>query len=153
MALPLDWTEKIFEKLSLRYGVAFLRQWEGMDIGAVKNDWCLMLGAYHAHPECLGWAMKNLPVDCLKNVEQFAALCKSAPRKDAPRIDAPSVDPEKMREAMAELNMINKKKNDKRLGWAYKIINNPKNYPAYSLELAKQALVKKGIESQPITEE
>jgi hypothetical protein len=153
MALPLDWTEKIFEKLSLRYGVAFLRQWEGMDIKAVKNDWCIMLGAYQEHPECLGWAMKNLPADGLKNVEQFAALCKAAPRIEAPRIEAPLVDPEKMKKAMAELNMINQKKNDKWLGWAYKIINNPKQYSAYSLNLAKQALANKGIESQQITEE
>ena len=61
MSIPATWIDKIFERLSLRYGRDFLGRWEGMPIGAVKTDWCGVLEGMDKHPAAIGWALDNLP--------------------------------------------------------------------------------------------
>ena len=61
MSLPTVWIDKIFEKLSLRYGREFLGRWEGMPIADVKTDWGDVLSGMVEHPKAIGWALDNLP--------------------------------------------------------------------------------------------
>jgi hypothetical protein len=137
--LHSDWVDRIFEKLTLRYGVKFMRQWENMDANAVKGDWAIQLKGYSLHPEQIKFALDNLPERMIENVEQFRSLCRQAPKAEAKDDGKYSIDPEKMRDAMQKLDSLTKKKHNKYRGWIKPILDNPKNYPDCSIGLAKAA--------------
>ena len=59
MSLPIEWVEKIFAKLSVTYGRAFISQYEGIDPQAIKEDWAHELSAYHAKPEAIKFALQT----------------------------------------------------------------------------------------------
>ena len=92
--------DRLFDKLAIRYGSAFLDQWRGMPLEDVKADWIEELRAFAHAPEVFAWALEHLP-ERAPNVGQFKALCRQAPRKPAPALPAPPVNPERAREAFA----------------------------------------------------
>lgn len=86
--LPADWVERIFQKLSVRYGKAFLARWEGLDLPAVKDDWAEQLAGFSHRPDCLAYALDNLPADRPPTVGQFRELANSKPEERAmPALD------------------------------------------------------------------
>lgn len=97
MSLPDPWVEKIFTKLSLVYGRAFLSQYEGMDLLAVKADWAHELAGFENMPEAIAYALKHLPMDRPPNVLQFRALCRKVPEPVFKALPAPKADREKVR--------------------------------------------------------
>ena len=60
MSLPSPWVDRIFDKLTLTYGQAFLRRWQDIDMGAVKSDWAHELAGFAQHPRAIAWALDNL---------------------------------------------------------------------------------------------
>ncbi len=99
MSLPDSWVERLFGRLSVRYGSAFLRQYEGIQTDAVKADWAMALVDFQRHPKAIEWALANLP-EYAPNAGQFVRLCHSAPgedRKPVPALSAPKADPHKFR--------------------------------------------------------
>lgn len=92
MSLPERWVDRIFSKLTVTYGAAWLRMWEGVDIDGVKADWAHELSAYQQNPEAIGFALENLPAAKPPTVLQFREVCRSAPAKPVPRLDAPAPD-------------------------------------------------------------
>jgi len=92
--------DRLFEKLAIRYGSAFLDQWKGVPLEDVKADWVEELRAFAHAPEVFAWALDHLP-ERAPNVTVFKALCRQAPRKPAPALPAPPVNPERAREAFA----------------------------------------------------
>jgi hypothetical protein len=48
MSLPAAWTDRIFTKLTLTYGQAFLRQYDGVDMDEVKANWGHELACYRS---------------------------------------------------------------------------------------------------------
>ena len=103
MSIPTNWIDKIFEKLSLRYGREFLGRWEGMPIGDVKTDWGDVLGGMAEHPEAIGWALDNLPDVRPPTAQEFRAICRRAPSPDVPRLEAPRASPERIAAELAKL--------------------------------------------------
>lgn len=96
MSLPDPWVEKIFTKLSLVYGRAFLSQYEGMDLLAVKADWAHELAGFEKLPDALAYALKHLPIDRPPNVLQFRALCRKVPTPEFKALPVPKADREKV---------------------------------------------------------
>lgn len=135
MKLESAWVDKIFEKLTLRYGVSFTQQWRGIDVDAVRNDWATVLGGYSAHPGKIKFALDNLPLTTIKNVDEFKALCRQAPREEEKRADDVKANPERAREELSKLNIGKSGKK----AWAYRILKNPKNYPDISKQFAEMA--------------
>lgn len=106
MSLPMPWVEKIFAKLQLTYGRAFILQYDGLEPAAVKSDWAHELAGYENHPDSIAFALQNLPMDKPPNVLQFRAMCRKAPPPVFKALPVPEATPEqreKVRRMIAEL--------------------------------------------------
>jgi hypothetical protein len=102
MSLPTAWVDRIFDKLTLIYGQAFLRRWTDIDLNSVKSDWAHELSGFQQHPKAIAWALQNLPVDP-PTVLQFKFLARRAPPDELPRLEAPKADPRRIAEELAKL--------------------------------------------------
>lgn len=99
--LPLAWVEKIFRKLSARYGKAFMGQYDGVPIADVMADWSEELAGLQNRPEAIAHAISSLP-ERAPNVHAFRQLCVNAPRV-AVALPAPAADPARVQAEMAKL--------------------------------------------------
>ncbi len=95
MALKASWVERLFGRLTLRYGSAFLRQWPDADPALVKADWAEVLDGASGHS--LSYALRYLP-ERPPNAIQFRDICRRAPAPDVAAIAAPveRADPERV---------------------------------------------------------
>ncbi len=103
LPLPESWVDRIFAKLTLAYGRAFLSQYEGIDMKMVKTDWAHELAGFVDKPDSIKFGLENLPNDRPPNVLQFRAICRRAPAPVFKALPAPKGDPEKVRQLIAEL--------------------------------------------------
>ena len=60
MGMPSAWIDRIFDKLTLTYGRAFVDRWKDLDLNAVKSDWMHELDGMERHPEAIAFALSNL---------------------------------------------------------------------------------------------
>ena len=102
-ALPEKWVQSIFAKLAVRYGQRFLRRWDGVDIAAVHADWAEQLARFHQRPDCIKYALDNLPTEKPPTLGEFKVLCNSAPEPKAAQLPAPKADPVKVAQELAKL--------------------------------------------------
>jgi hypothetical protein len=109
MSLPTAWVDRIFDKLTLVYGQAFLRKWDSIDINAVKSDWAHELSGFENHPKAIAWALQNLSPEKAPNALEFKFLARRAPPDELPRLEAPKADPERIAAELAKLAPILKK--------------------------------------------
>jgi hypothetical protein len=93
MSLPSAWTERLFAKLAVTYGQSFLRQYDGVDIEAVKANWGQELGAFAQNPKAIARGLELLPADRAPTVLQFKALCKGQAEHDMLALPAPPSAP------------------------------------------------------------
>lgn len=103
MSLPLPWVDKIFEKLTLVYGQAFLARWRDLDLDAVKHDWAHELAGFEAHPAAIAHALQALPPDKPPTVLQFRDLARKAPLPELPRLESPPADAARVAAELARL--------------------------------------------------
>lgn len=101
--LPMPWVDRIFDKITLIYGQAFLRRWSDIDMAAVKADWAHELAGFAQHPSSIAWALQNLPADKPPTVLEFRALARKAPPEVAPRLESPKADPQRVAEELSKL--------------------------------------------------
>lgn len=117
MSLPLPWVDRIFEKLTLVYGQAFLARWRDVDLTAVKSDWRHELagfapkegesGSASAGAQAIAYALAHLDPDAPPpTVLQFRALARRAPAPDLPRLPEPKADPERVAAELAKLGPV-----------------------------------------------
>lgn len=99
--LPMAWIEKIFRKLSARYGKSFMGQYDGVPIADVMADWAEELAGLQNRPDAIAHAIGNLP-ERAPNVAAFRLLCVNAPRL-AVALPSPAADPARMQAEMARL--------------------------------------------------
>lgn len=100
--LPSAWVDRLFDRLAVRYGTQFARQYDGLDIAAVKADWAEELAGFRTAPEALEYALNHADPDRAPNASQFRALARMAPRIEKPTLPPPPADPEKVDRLMAE---------------------------------------------------
>lgn len=97
--LPDNWTEKIFQILLGTYGAQFRAKYSQVikdhvlnvdrDVGMemAKKAWSKELAGFDERPECIAYALDNLPSARAPNAIEFRDLCRKAPKKEAPQID------------------------------------------------------------------
>jgi hypothetical protein len=119
MSLPAQWVDRIFAKMAVTYGNAWVRMWEGVDVDAVKADWASSLGFYFGRPSAIAWGLEHLPADKPPTVLQFRELCRSMPDEPPKRIEtSKAADPAKVAEAMKRLRKSSVQRTSAR-EWAY----------------------------------
>ena len=99
--LPMHWIEKLFRKLSARYGRSFLGQYDGIDLQDVMAGRAEALAGSPSRPEALQHAIGNLP-ERAPNVAEFRKLCVNAPRA-AVALPAPAADPVRVQAEITKL--------------------------------------------------
>lgn len=103
MSLPAAWVDRLFSRLSLRYGEAFTRQYAGMDMATVKADWAECLGFMASRPDAIAYGLERLE-EWPPHALRFKSLCLPAlaeTRQQLPALPAPPVDPAKAAAAVA----------------------------------------------------
>lgn len=91
----------IFDKLAVRYGAEWLRQWDGVDMILVKSDWGSELSGFASNLEPLRYALRNLPERC-PNVRQFRDIANNCPLPEFQCLPSPVANPEKVAEQIAK---------------------------------------------------
>lgn len=100
MSLPASWVDALFDRLSIRYGSAWVSLWNGIDASLVKADWAAELAGFGG--EAIKHALDHLPPDRPPTVGQFRALCLNRP--DATKaLPPPAQDPEVAARALAAI--------------------------------------------------
>lgn len=102
MSLPLPWVDRIFDKMTVTYGQAFLRRWADVDLNLVKSDWCHELSGFDKAPHAIAFALANLP-ETPPSVVTFKALCRQAPAAEVPLLPEPKADPARVAAELAKL--------------------------------------------------
>ena len=97
----------IFDKLAVRYGAAWLRQWDGVDMVLVKSDWEEELSGFSRNWEPLRYALRNLPERC-PTVGEFRAIANRGPLPEFERAPAPAADPSVVARVTAQLGQASK---------------------------------------------
>lgn len=127
MSLPLTWVDRIFRKLTLRYGREFAARWDdiGLSIADVKTDWCEELAGFVAHPEAIAYALENLP-DRPPTVGQFKTICRTAPLPEVKLLPAPKANPQRVAAELAKLKELYQPNEAKKAGpdlsWTHRIV-------------------------------
>lgn len=146
-----DVIELIFGKLQVRYGAAWLRQWDGVDMNLVKSDWGSELVGFANNLEPLRYALRHLPERC-PNVGQFRAIANGCPLPQFKQLPAPAADPAIVAEELARQSGIRKAITHREDGkqWARRILsriqNGDSSISRYAAMSARMAL---GMEAKP----
>lgn len=98
--LPLQFVDRIHARLLVRYGVEWIRKWDGIDPLAVKADWANELAGMSS--AAIAYALDHLPDDKPPSVSQFKRLCINRPHYAQPALPAPKADKEKVRAMLAK---------------------------------------------------
>lgn len=101
MSLPDSWVDLLFERLTVRYGAAFVGQYKDVDPKLVKGDWSVALSGFSK--DAIRYALEYLPADKAPNAMQFRDLCKKAPHIMPPALPAPKADEQKVQAALAKI--------------------------------------------------
>jgi len=145
--MPLQAVDRLFSRLTMTYGPAFTRTFEGLNLNEVKSLWSHELAFYCTRDRMIdvAWALENLP-ERAPNIIEFRNLCRKAPEREVPRLPEPKADPVRLRKELARLGEIREKVLSTTVdhkAWARQILG---NYEAggkvnpTSLRFAKEAL-------------
>lgn len=121
MSLPSDWIEKIFTKLTLVYGRAFLDRWVGLDMDTVKDDWAHELDGFEKNPRAIAWALRNLPAEKPPTVLEFRKLAYLTPKADAPQIAHQPADLARVAAEVAKLAPLREAPKSGLRDWAHRL--------------------------------
>jgi hypothetical protein len=102
MTLPIAAVERLFDRLSMTYGVEFKNKWSGFPVNEVKTHWAHELAIFADNLNAIGWALQNLPDRC-PNLIEFKSLCKQAPRPTTNALEAPKAPVEVVDRVLAEI--------------------------------------------------
>jgi AcrR family transcriptional regulator len=108
MSLRESWVDELFRRLTLRYGAAFLRQYEDIPLSDVKADWRDVLAGFDG--ESIGYALRYLPTERPPNVLQFRDICRRAPSPEqVPKLEAPKPDPNRVAQLLERMRKVQAK--------------------------------------------
>jgi hypothetical protein len=142
MSLESKAIDRLFARLSATYGVAFLRQYEGVEPGAVKALWGHELAVFEANLGRIAWALEHLPERC-PNVIEFKNLCRQAPVQEVKALLPPKADPARLAAEVEKLQAAIAEKPASGYdfkAWAKNILANPQGRTPTVLEMARRAV-------------
>jgi len=103
MSLPIAWVDKIFERLTVRYGDRFLNRWKGIDMDAVRFDWSNVLAGFEKWPEAISFAIDHVDDEKPPTATMFRAIALKAPKPERLALPEPKAD---MDRVAAELEKL-----------------------------------------------
>lgn len=105
-----DGLDYIFARMGAIYGAAFLRHWDGMDVGLVRQEWARQLGRFLTHKPSLDYAIDRLKGDFPPSAITFRDFCNAGPaipRDDLQIEHNPTpIDPEVVKQAKERLKEL-----------------------------------------------
>lgn len=151
MSISIKVIDRLFERLSVTYGAAWIRMYEGMDSNAVKSVWMHELDGFEDKLHAIAWALDHLP-ERVPNVVEFRGMCRAAPALIVPMLTPPKADPERVKAAFEKLNAPAPEDKYAQYGgaaWAYRIVDKhnagSKRYAALTLKMAREVVERKGV--------
>lgn len=103
MSLPIAWVDRIFERLTVRYGDRFLNRWKGVDMDAVRFDWSNTLTGFEGWPEAIAFAFDHIDDEKPPTASMFRSLALKAPKPERLALPEPAADPERVAAELAKL--------------------------------------------------
>lgn len=103
MSLPIAWVDKIFSRLTVRYGDRFLNRWKGIDMDAVRFDWAETLSGFKNWPDAISYALDNIDDEKPPTAAMFRAIASRAPKPEVLALPEPKANPEKVAAELAKL--------------------------------------------------
>lgn len=121
MSLPILWVEKIFDKLTMNYGVEFMARYKGLPLADVKTDWADELACFEKRPSAIAFFLEHLP-DRAPTAQQAKGICLAAQVVEKPIALAyePKADPERVAQEMAKLSTVTVTAVNPK-AWAYRL--------------------------------
>lgn len=153
MSLPLQWVDRIFEKMIVTYGSSFLNRWRDIDLNTVKSDWAHDLAGFEKTPHAIAYGLANLP-DSPPTVTVFRSICRQAPAKEeALALPPPKADPARVAAEFAKLAPMREARQttnsaEERGAWARRILARKEAGAKVSptvLAMAKEGLKNLGL--------
>lgn len=122
----MAWVDRIFTKLTVRYGDRFLNRWRGIDMDAVRNDWADTLAGFDNWPEAIAYAFEHLDDDKPPTAANFRTLAHLAPKPERLALPEPKADPARVAAELAKLGHLPGPAPSKQSGhgmrdWAYRL--------------------------------
>ena len=77
---PESGMDYIFGKMGAIYGAAFIRNFDGVDLGLVRATWLEMLGVYATYKPTLDFALNSMDKSFIPSAIAFKDLCSQAGR-------------------------------------------------------------------------
>lgn len=148
MSLPMAWIDRIFDKLTLTYGQAFLARWRDVDMDAVRADWAHELSGFQQHPQAIAWGLQNLPDAKPPTVLEFRSLCRKTPAEVVPQLPAPKADPARVAAELARLAPMRTAPPVDHQAWARRILANFEaggRVAPCTLRFAREALMPRAV--------
>lgn len=103
MSLPITWVDRIFNRLTVRYGVRFLNHWKGVDIDAVRHDWANVLAGFENWPEAFLFAFEHMDDEKPPTAAMFRSMAMKAPKPERLALPEPKADPSRVAAELAKL--------------------------------------------------
>ncbi len=116
MPLPIDWVDRIFVRLLVRYGSEWLRRWEGVPEDALKADWAEQLDGLDRSPDRIRYALEHLP-ERPPTVTEFRATCNRRPEQTTLALPAAKADPERIAAALSRMRAGTRANDAKAWAW------------------------------------
>jgi hypothetical protein len=142
MTQPID---RLFERLSLTYGIAWDKSLGSAPLNEIKSFWMHELSGFMQSKEsmmAISWALGNLP-ERPPNLVQFKNLCYQAPAVQKPQLPAPPADPERVKQEMAKLAPLKMGPGVDPKAWARRILDEyaaGRKKPVAVVQMARDAL-------------
>ena len=109
-----DGLDYIFARMGAIYGASFLRHWDGIDLGLVRQEWMRQLGSFLTYKPSLDYAIDRLKGEFPPSAITFREFCNAGPAipRDEPQIayNPAPVDPSVIAEAKARLAVLRGRK-------------------------------------------
>lgn len=98
MPMPSEWIDRLFARLAVRYGAAFLAQWPDTDIAIIKADWAEVLDGFDG--DSIAYGLRYLSSDKPPTAGKFRDICRLAPVVELRGLPPPPADPERVQRAL-----------------------------------------------------
>jgi hypothetical protein len=109
MSLPIAWIDRIFDRLTVRYGNRFLDRWKGVNMDAVRYDWSSTLAGFEGWPEAIAFAFGLIDDEKPPTAAMFRSLALKAPKPERLALPEPAADPDRIAAEIAKLEHLRTK--------------------------------------------
>lgn len=102
--LPPEQLDRIWSKLTVAYGHLFKAQWDGIPMGAVREDWAEELAGFTEKPWAIDYALQHRPDRTPLTAAMFRRLCSQAPDPAKPPEAIVPADPRRVAAVVSKVS-------------------------------------------------